>query len=650
MASPDLSHPVEADRYDGGLAGTGWPGYLNANMGALATWLETDAANKPVGTKRVSGGEVQRWDGAAWQTLALNYLRSTGGSASAPISFPLGTAPLPSIYFATDTDTGFYSPGADQVAITTGGIRRLHVGAAGGISQGTPTPSSTYGYRQLLTLTGGTTGRGFQAENTFASDVTTSGVGYDTSITTAAATFTLAQMVHFRANQAAIGAGSTVTAQYGFLAQSSLTGAGLNFGFYANLTSATGRWNFYANGTAPSFFEGMLMVGQYDVVIPGITQSYGTMLGGTSAAKHNLLMVRFNADNNGVELFMAKSKSSTLGTFAAPASGDVLGRLRFMADDGASTFTEPARIEAQADGAMSSTSMPGLLRFMTTPVGAVLPIERARVDNAGNVLVNTTTSLYGLTGRGIVEINGTAAAAVGLKVASVGAGYLIAGATNVDLFASAGRILTFGANGAEGMRLDTAMNLGVGTAPGSGIRLHAKVTGASAVVQIENDINSDASFRAKTAIGYWGMGCGIGANANAFIVYDFNAGAQRMSIDSNGRIADGAGNELGYRGAPLVGYTGASSLALTDRGKTHFKNDATQVTVPAGVFTGGDVVSILNFSASNMTIIGTALAGVGGALMLSGTALSGNRTLLAYGVCTLIFLGPNHAMISGSVT
>jgi hypothetical protein len=49
-------------------------------------------------------------------------------SANGKVSFPLGTAALPSLYPGTDTNTGIYSPGADQLAISTNGTGRLTVG------------------------------------------------------------------------------------------------------------------------------------------------------------------------------------------------------------------------------------------------------------------------------------------------------------------------------------------------------------------------------------------------------------------------------------------------------------------------------------------------------------------------------------------
>ena len=48
-------------------------------------------------------------------------------------SIGLGTAAAPSIAFTGDINTGIYSPGADQVAIATGGQARLTVNASGNV-------------------------------------------------------------------------------------------------------------------------------------------------------------------------------------------------------------------------------------------------------------------------------------------------------------------------------------------------------------------------------------------------------------------------------------------------------------------------------------------------------------------------------------
>jgi hypothetical protein len=50
--------------------------------------------------------------------------------------FALGTAPLPSISFVSDPNTGIYSPGADQLAVATNGTGKLFIDATGNVGVG----------------------------------------------------------------------------------------------------------------------------------------------------------------------------------------------------------------------------------------------------------------------------------------------------------------------------------------------------------------------------------------------------------------------------------------------------------------------------------------------------------------------------------
>jgi hypothetical protein len=55
----------------------------------------------------------------------------------------LGSAAAPSISFTGDTNTGIFSPGADQLAISTGGTGRLFVDASGRLLVGTATANTS---------------------------------------------------------------------------------------------------------------------------------------------------------------------------------------------------------------------------------------------------------------------------------------------------------------------------------------------------------------------------------------------------------------------------------------------------------------------------------------------------------------------------
>ena len=74
--------------------------------------------------------------------------------------FGLGSAAAPSIAFSGDTNNGIYSPGADQVAISTSGVGRLFVDASGNIkvSTGEIFQTSATSYIRLDGGTGSGTG------------------------------------------------------------------------------------------------------------------------------------------------------------------------------------------------------------------------------------------------------------------------------------------------------------------------------------------------------------------------------------------------------------------------------------------------------------------------------------------------------------
>lgn len=88
---------------------------------------------------------------------------------------------------------------------------------------------------------------GYMNSQVAPSTVTTRFDGFTTVLGTAAASFTLVDLMHFRANQTTFGTGSIVTNQYGFRVESSLIGASNNYGFYSNIpTGGTSTITFVA--------------------------------------------------------------------------------------------------------------------------------------------------------------------------------------------------------------------------------------------------------------------------------------------------------------------------------------------------------------------------------------------------------------------
>lgn len=93
------------------------------------------------GAGLTGGGDL-----SANRSLAINYTQTptwTGlHTFNANLAINLGSAALPSFYFAGDPNTGIWSPAADTLAFSTAGISRLRIDSAGKVGVG-KTPGHT---------------------------------------------------------------------------------------------------------------------------------------------------------------------------------------------------------------------------------------------------------------------------------------------------------------------------------------------------------------------------------------------------------------------------------------------------------------------------------------------------------------------------
>jgi hypothetical protein len=76
---------------------------------------------------------------ASGQVIVASGIVSSGTFAA-----PTGSAAAPGVYFVGDTNTGLYSPGADQVAVATNGEGRLFVTSDGKVGAGTDAPATAF--------------------------------------------------------------------------------------------------------------------------------------------------------------------------------------------------------------------------------------------------------------------------------------------------------------------------------------------------------------------------------------------------------------------------------------------------------------------------------------------------------------------------
>lgn len=104
---------------------------------------------------------------------------------------------------------------------------------------------------------------------------------------------------------------------------------------------------------------------------------------------------------------------------------------------------------------------------------------------------------------------------------------------------------------------------------------------------------------------------------------------------------------IGYKNIPAVGTkTGSYTLATGDVGKYVQLGSGGAITIPDATFAEGDVVSIVNNTASTATITCTITTAY-----ISGTdSDKATMTLAARGICTIFFLSGTVCVVNGSVT
>jgi len=172
----------------------------------------------------------------------------------------------------------FIAQEAASIAFNTTNTTRMTIGSAGEVAIGTTAPTTGRTLTLNKTMTGATTSFGINNAGTIQSDVTSVTRMYISSPATQAAAFTITEVSNFYANGTTIGAGSTVTNNYGFIVDAGMTTATNNYGFFGNIPSGTNRWNVYMTGTASNYFQGRTGVGVLLTTSAqfGVTNQQGT--------------------------------------------------------------------------------------------------------------------------------------------------------------------------------------------------------------------------------------------------------------------------------------------------------------------------------------------------------------------------------------
>ena len=421
---------------------------------------------------------------------------TTEVTSTLPVLHPLGAAATPSLTFTGDTNTGLYSPGADQVAISTNGTGRLFVDASGNVGFNVSPPTSYTNYTTLSI--NGTAGGAVSLR----SGGTMIGELFSTSSALKLGSNT-SQPIVFETNggiermrldssgRLGLGTsnpGSPLTIESNAGNQIKITYPSIA-SYYLNATSG-GDFAINKDGTERVRIDtsGRLLIGSSSAPSAG------------SWAQYAKLTVKgyVGGDAETGILNISRGEAST-----SIVSGEDIGVISFSDTTG----NEYAWIRCAADANAGSGDYPGRLVFSTTSDGAASPTERMRIDSSGRLGIGTTSPQHLLDcasiGRFTGKTNG-AASGTGIEIGydpDTTTGFIQSYNRATSAYVSTavdGSDVRFKISGAERARIDSSGRLGLGTSsPSDALHIASgnfRLTNGSAFTSSNATIASISSF------------------------------------------------------------------------------------------------------------------------------------------------------------
>jgi hypothetical protein len=398
-------------------------------------------------------GYTYRWTGSV-------YVRIGSGGE---VELNLGSAGSPSLFFNGDANTGIYSPGADQVAISTNGTGRLFVDSSGRVGVGTsnqlyPLSIQSDTSAQSISIFGRAADdiseiAFFESDRTtklgelqYRQDhlnlrhrvgyisfstggvserlrITSDGkVGLGTSAPDALLTISSSNSASVSNSRLRLIDTDTTAVVDQYLGRieffgSDATGAGAGvksaITAKAQTTGGDSYLTFSTSSGGANDIErlridssGRLLIGSTSSRLTGYGDNGSLQLEGTSYPNAAIVSILNSNDSTGPSINFTKTRGTSSGSNTIVQSGDNLGILNFSGGDGTDIRSHGARILCQVDGTPGVNDMPGRLVFQTTSDGANGPTERLRIDSSGNVGIGTSSPGQQVATGTVLQVSG----------------------------------------------------------------------------------------------------------------------------------------------------------------------------------------------------------------------------------------------------
>ena len=278
------------------------------------------------------------------------------------------------------------------------------------------------------------------------------------------------------------------------------------------------------------------------------------------ASEASITIRRFfvNTDDNAPPRLLLGRSGSNSDDFTVVADDNILGEITFAGADGTDLRTEAANIRAEVDGTPGSNDMPGRLVF-TTNSGAASATERLRITSAGNIGIGTDDPNALLH----VENNATNAVIArfesnmgtnnsrGISIKSP-----VSDSASEPFIFDTGNAYEFQCDSTNALHIKFNRNIGIGTDdPSRLLELAQSNSTAYSTTDFDKDYHvlklrnytSDKSVGMQFLIGGNGEAAitaheedADGSTTLAFGVRNSGSRAERMRIDSGGRLLVGA--------------------------------------------------------------------------------------------------------------
>jgi hypothetical protein len=274
-----------------------------------------------------------------------------------PITGAAGSESAPTFSFTADTNTGIYSPGENQLAISTDGAGRLFIDSTGDVSVHANRATN----RPRIILSAPDDATNFR--HLFGANLQ---VDADGTYTTPASVISGGGWLYESINN---------LNEHGSMIYLSSSDT--------NNTSSTPLERLRIDGS------GRLLVGTGTARdVAALTPSL--QLEGTTGGEASLSITRNQNSVNPPFLVLAKSRGTENGDSNIVESGDSLGEIRFAGADDVDLSRIAASVSAVVDGTPGEDQMPGRIRFSTNPgtTGAA-PQVRMTIKSDGNVGIGT---------------------------------------------------------------------------------------------------------------------------------------------------------------------------------------------------------------------------------------------------------------------